>query len=277
MVLATPSGLVTQPLGGGDATTRAARGTPSAPVQLEECTYGAWDSGQVIRDCAGTDNDVDQVLEGVAVGTSLVYRVNRDVIVLNDVAGGSLWMAADLFEKVTTGTSSCPRTARARRRSPRRPRRSWSTTSSPTGSKANRPPKAKDDSFGVRPGRTTVLNVLGNDSDPDGDVMTVSVTGEPNGPVGVDRVLDGAALQANVPADATGTTSFKYEVNDGRNGTAEASVDVRVVPLEENNAPEQTGEPVLVVGQDGLASIKVLPLLQGPGRRRPVPVQREHR
>ena len=42
----------------------------------------------------------------------------------------------------------------------------------------NRPPLARDDEAGVRPGRTTVLEVLENDTDPDGDVLTVAETSE---------------------------------------------------------------------------------------------------
>src|SRR5213078_714950 len=37
----------------------------------------------------------------------------------------------------------------------------------------NKPPVARDDDFGVRPGRTTIIPVLDNDTDPDGDVLTV--------------------------------------------------------------------------------------------------------
>ncbi|WP_454851511.1 Ig-like domain-containing protein [Promicromonospora soli] len=266
VVLATPNGLVSQPLGGGDATTRTASGKPSQPVQLGGCTYGAWsESGQVVRDCPGPDNDVDQVLEGVDAAANLVYRVNRNIVVLNDVADGSLWMAADEFEKVDDWDLTMPEDAEGEKSE------SEDTTPEQVDqfvaerNKANRTPVAKDDSFGVRPGRTTVLNVLGNDVDPDGDVMTASVAGDVNGDIGVDRVLDGAALQADVPADANGTTTFDYEVDDGReNGKATASVQVKVVPLEENNPPVQSGEPVLQVGQDGLASIKVLPYFKDP-------------
>ncbi|WP_318843036.1 Ig-like domain-containing protein, partial [Myceligenerans pegani] len=133
--------------------------------------------------------------------------------------------------------------------------------------KPNRPPKTKPDDLGVRAGRTTVLDVLGNDIDPDGDVMTVSVSdgpGEDSG-VTVDRVLDGRALQADVPADATGTITFRYQADDGReNGTAEAEVTLTVRPPEENEAPVQTGEPVLKVGQGGTAEIKVLPYFKDP-------------
>jgi hypothetical protein len=266
VVLATTKGLVSQPLDGGESTTRTASGTPSAPVQLGACTYGAWSqSGQVVRDCAGPDNDVDQVLEGVDAAANLVYRVNRDVIVLNDVADGTLWMAADEFEKVDDWDLTMPEDKEGEKTE------SEDTTPEHVDQfvakrdLANRPPEPKDDTFGVRPGRTTVLNVLGNDFDRDGDVMTASVTGEPKGDIAVDRVLNGAALQANVPADATGTTSFDYEVDDGReNGTATASVNVKVVPLEENNPPAQTGKPVLRVGQDGLGTIKVLPYFKDP-------------
>ncbi|WP_169801374.1 hypothetical protein, partial [Cellulosimicrobium funkei] len=66
VVVATTDALVTQPLKGGDAQRRAAQGVPAAPVRLGSCTYGAWAStGQVIRDCEGTDRDVDERLEGL--------------------------------------------------------------------------------------------------------------------------------------------------------------------------------------------------------------------
>ncbi len=265
VVLATTKGLVSQPLGGGDATTRTAEGTPSAPVQLGGCTFGAWSgSGQVVRDCEGQDNDVDQVLEGVDASTSLTYRVNRDVIVLNDVANGQLWMAADKFEMVDDWDLKMPEDAEGEKTESEQTTPQQVDQFVAERNKANRAPEAKDDSFGVRPGRTTILNILGNDVDPDGDVMVVDVKDAPTSGVGADRVLDGGALQADVPADASGTTTFTYEVNDGRGGVDQASVNVKVVPPEENNAPTQTGEPVLRVGQDGLASIKVLPYFKDP-------------
>ncbi|MBE9926217.1 fibronectin type III domain-containing protein, partial [Cellulosimicrobium cellulans] len=101
VVVATTDALVTQPLKGGDAQRRAAQGVPAAPVRLGSCTYGAWAStGQVVRDCAGTDRDVDERLEGLDPQTRLEYRVNRQVIVLNDLSAGTLWMAADEYQKV---------------------------------------------------------------------------------------------------------------------------------------------------------------------------------
>src|SRR5690606_32249635 len=245
VVVATPQGLVTQPLSGGDATTRRASGTPAAPVQLGGCTYGAWSgTGQVVRDCPGTDRDVDQTLEGA--DGELAYRVNRQAIVLNDVADGTLWMAADDFEKVDDWDLTMPEEAEGEKVE--------SETTTPEmvdqflaeRDKPNRPPEPKDDVMGVRPGRTTVLDVLANDVDPDGDVMTVTVEG-PDGDTGitVDRVLDGAALQADVSPTASGSTTFRYTVDDGRGGTADAKVRLTVVPPGENAPPEARGEPVL--------------------------------
>jgi len=267
VVVATTKGLVAQPLGGGDSTTRVAQGTPAAPVQLGGCTYGAWSgTGQVVRDCEGTDRDVDERLEG-AEG-ELAYRVNRRVIVLNDVADGTLWMAADDFEKVDDWDIKMPEDAEGEK--------TESETTTPEmvdqfvaqRDKPNRPPQPEDDSLGVRPGRTTVLNVLGNDLDPDGDVMTVSLKDpaarRTAADISVDRVLDGAALQADVPDAASGIATFTYTADDGRGGTADAKVRVRVVPFSENVPPAPKGEPVLRVAQGGSSTIKVLPFWRDP-------------
>ncbi|MFD6135239.1 Ig-like domain-containing protein, partial [Isoptericola sp. NPDC060257] len=266
VLLATSRGLVSQPLDGGTPTRRTANGTPARPVQLGACAYGAWSvSGQVVRDCPGTDDDQDVVLEGLSADSNLVYRVNRDVIVLNDVARGTLWMAADEFQKVDDWDLTIPENDEGEKTESEETTPEQVDQFVADRDKKNRPPQAKDDRFGVRAGGTTVLNVLGNDIDPDGDVMTASVDGDPDGEIAVDRVLDGAALQADVPADATGSTTFTYMVDDGREGgTDTAKVTVTVVPQSENDPPTQSGEPVLRVGQGGTADVKVLPYFKDP-------------
>ncbi|SKC34984.1 Ig-like domain-containing protein [Krasilnikoviella flava] len=265
VVLATARGLVSQPLDGKAAAKRTANGTPSRPVQLGECVYGAWSvSGQVVRDCPGTDADEDTVLEGIGTDTNLVYRVNRDVIVLNDVVNGTLWMAADEFQKVDDWDLTIPEDAEGEKTESEETTPEQVDQFVADRDKKNRPPQAEDDTFGVRAGGTTVLNVLGNDIDPDGDVMTASVDGDVDGDIDVDRVLDGAALQADVPADATGSATFTYQVDDGRDGTDTAKVTVEVVPESENDPPTQSGKPVLRVGQDGTGSVKVLPYFKDP-------------
>ncbi|BDZ41265.1 fibronectin type III [Paraoerskovia sediminicola] len=266
VAVATPSALITQPVGGGDPTTRPFSGTPAAPVQVSGCLYGAWaGSGQVLRDCAGTDADLERTVDGTDESSPLVYRVNREVVVLNDLAAGTLWVPAEDFmiveewdqkvpEDVATGEPSDADDAapevvdqlvldRARK---------------------NRDPQAKDDAFGVRPGRTTTLPVLANDIDPDGDVMTAAVDGDAPEGVAVEPVLDGGALQAVVPDDATGSSTFAYEVVDGRGGEDTADVALTVSPWDENGSPEQSGEPVLVVARGTSAEIDVLPYFLDP-------------
>ncbi|WP_158068943.1 Ig-like domain-containing protein [Cellulosimicrobium sp. CUA-896] len=265
VVVATTTGLVSQPLGGGDAQVRRAEGVPSAPVQLDGCTYAAWSStGQVIRDCPGPDDDVDKRLEGVDPQARLEYRVNRHVVVLNDLSAGTLWMAADEYEKVEDWDLVIPEEAEgeesdAELTNPEQVDQFLADRSQP-----NRPPQPKDDAFGARPGRTTVLPVLANDVDPDGDVMTASLAGESPANATVQQILGGAALQAVVPEGAEGTQGFRYSVSDGRGGVAEAAVSLKISPWGENAPPEPTGDPVLKVEQGGTATIKVLPFFRDP-------------
>ncbi|WP_285821159.1 Ig-like domain-containing protein [Cellulosimicrobium sp. Marseille-Q4280] len=265
VVVATSTGLVTQPLGGGDAQVRRADGVPSAPVQLDGCTYGAWGStGQVIRDCAGPDNDVDKRLEGVDPQARLEYRVNRHVVVLNDLAAGTLWMAADEYEKVDDWDVQLPEEAEGEESDAELTNPEQVDQFIADRSQPNKPPQPKDDVFGARPGRTTILPVLANDVDPDGDVMTASLVGESPGNATVQQILGGAALQAVVPEDAEGTQGFRYSVSDGRGGVAEAGVSLKISPWSENEIPESTGDPVLKVAQGGTATIKVLPFFRDP-------------
>ena len=261
---ATSGALVVQPLGGGAATTRKASGTPAQPVQLGGCLYGAWSgTGQIVRDCEGTDRDVSKTLEGIDQETRLTYRVNRGNVVLNDLSAGTLWMALDEYEKVDDWDVQLPEEGDGDD-----PNAEDDTPEMVDQTIVDRekqdPPVAKDDKFGVRPGRATVLDVLANDLDPDGDVITAALAGDQPDGMAVQEVLGGAALQAVVPEDATGSVTFPYVVSDGRGGHDEASVHLRVVPWGENDAPEQTGEPVLTVPQGGKGEIRVLSYFRDP-------------
>jgi hypothetical protein len=91
-------------------------------------------------------------------------------------------------------------------------------------------PVAENDSAkGVRKGSTTI-NVLANDSDPDGDPLTiVSFTQGSKGTVAfVGGGTTGTAFTYTRNARATGTLadSFKYTISDGNSGTATATVTI---------------------------------------------------
>ena len=96
VALATKSALITVPLDGGEAVVKdvGGDGSPAAPVSLRGCTYAAWaGSATFLRECPGEANDVNERIEGAEQSQSLTFRVNRDVIILNDAVGGAAWMA----------------------------------------------------------------------------------------------------------------------------------------------------------------------------------------
>ncbi|MCB1889978.1 MAG: retention module-containing protein, partial [Rhodocyclaceae bacterium] len=78
----------------------------------------------------------------------------------------------------------------------------------------------------------TGINVLGNDSDPDGDPLTVTSATSPNGTVVINP--DGT-LDFTPTGDFNGPTTITYTVDDGNGGTDTATVTINVNPV--NDAP----------------------------------------
>ena len=111
----------------------------------------------------------------------------------------------------------------------------------------NTPPEAEDDEFGIRPGRSTILPVLDNDSDLDGDVLTAAPVKQPEwGVVTVAR--GGRALQiSGVSASQVGSTTFTYAASDGQ-ASAEANVRVTIHPFDQNEGPAQLRVPTVKIG-----------------------------
>ncbi len=261
---ATSSALVVQPLSGGQAVRHDAAGKAASPVQMNGCLYGAWSgTGQIVRDCEGTDRDLDRTLDGVSQTAVLRYRANRDAVVLNDLTDGTVWQAMDDFEPVDDWEVTHPEEGPQDGTVPESTMPEMVDNTVVDREKQD-PPEAKDDLLGVRPGRSTVLDVLANDLDPDGDVITAALHGEQPDGITIQEVMGGAALQAVVPPEATGSASFTYTVSDGRGGTDDANVSLHVVPWDENNIPEQTGEPVLRVQKGGRGEIRILPYFRDP-------------
>ena len=108
-----------------------------------------------------------------------------------------------------------------------------------TVSSENDAPVAVDDSATTAEDTATDVNVLGNDSDPDGDTLAVSgVTDPPSGTVSVN--LDGTVHY--VPdANYNGSDSFDYTISDGHGGTDTATVTMTVVAGERATGREQCG------------------------------------
>ncbi|SEB40533.1 hypothetical protein SAMN04489806_0454 [Paramicrobacterium humi] len=215
----------------------------AAPVNLAGCWHAAWATGsRYLAKCHG-DKAQYEAIEPSTVGARLVFRVNRDVIALNNLQNGDAWLvAADMrlvhnWEDVTP-----PQEDDGEEGDEKASVQSFEDTLAERTDQ-NRPPLAHDDEFGVRPGRTTVLPLLNNDSDPDGDVLTIIDTKGFGDQWGTLEYIDGGrALQFAPTSDlGAGTFSFRYTVSDGRpGGIAEASVSVTIRPEEDNSPPEST-------------------------------------
>lgn len=256
--LATPTSLVGVPLKGGEPSVvdTGASGSPAAPVWHMGCAYGAWSgSGAYLRSCADPSKDTNDVVDTLKSAREVVFRTNRSAIVLNDVALGSVWLPDENMTIVDNWDEVEQQLAESEEEE--------QTTDlideveDPERKEQNTPPDAEDDEFGVRPGRSTLLTVLDNDSDSDGDVLTARATSSP-GFGTIVSTRGGRALQITDVADSqTGSTSFTYEASDGQD-TDSATVRVSVHPWSENAAPEQRTVPTVKIGQGAQIQYNVL-------------------
>ncbi|MFD2674968.1 Ig-like domain-containing protein [Gulosibacter bifidus] len=232
-------------------------GLAAAPVQHGGCSYGAWaGSGNFLRWCDNDTETESMHVESLMEAKTPVFRVNRDVIVLNDTGKGSVWLPNDKMVLIDNWEEieSEIKADEEREDSPQ----TSDEVADPDRNTENKPPVANDDEFGVRPGASNLLPVLMNDSDADGDLLTASVT-EPAAGIQVNASRGGAALQAEVPDSASGKHTFVYQAADGRGGTDTAKVTLDVHPWEQNEAPEQRRVPKVVLGAEATTEYNVMP------------------
>jgi large repetitive protein len=102
------------------------------------------------------------------------------------------------------------------------------TTSSTTAPPPpNNAPQAADDNFTAVAGAPTTLDVLANDTDPDGDRLSVSSIVAPPNRIGRARI-NGASIVFTPAEEFKGTAVFSYTVSDGRSGFDTGDVQVTV-------------------------------------------------
>lgn len=98
------------------------------------------------------------------------------------------------------------------------------------GGTTNQPPVAGADYASTAPGQAVVINLLANDSDPNGDALTVvSVTSAAHGLAALNA--DGS-VRYTPTAGYTGIDAFNYQLRDAKGATATGTVTVNVA-----NAP----------------------------------------
>ena len=96
----------------------------------------------------------------------------------------------------------------------------------------NDPPRAKADSITILEDETPQISVLTNDSDPEGDTLSIASVGTPSHGT---AQINGTKIDYVPTKDYFGTDSFTYTISDGNEGTATATVTVTIKPV--NDAP----------------------------------------
>ena len=123
----------------------------------------------------------------------------------------------------------------------------------------NAPPLAVDDAAQTAEDTPVTIAVLANDSDPDGDTLTVAGVSEPAHGTAV--LTETGAVRYTPEPNFNGTDRFTYVVGDGSGLTAQAAVDVTVLPV---NDPPEAVDDAAETAEDTPVTIAVLDNDSGP-------------
>ena len=122
----------------------------------------------------------------------------------------------------------------------------------------NSDPVATDDQASTSHDTTVTLDVLANDSDADGDPLTITSLGQPHQADGTPRgtaAVVAGQVEYDPPAGFSGTVTFGYTIADGRGGGAGAVITVTVG----NAAPQARDDDLTVTAAaDGSTLLDVL-------------------
>jgi VCBS repeat-containing protein len=112
-------------------------------------------------------------------------------------------------------------------------------TVSVTVNPVNDPPVAQNDIASTNEDTAVDVLVLANDTDVDGDALTITAVGLPSHGSAV--INPGAASVKYTPAaNYNGTDAFTYTISDGHGGTASATVTVAIAPV--NDPPAASND-----------------------------------
>lgn len=252
VLLATSELLLRQPLGTGELVQQSlgsGDGPVVAPVQLGGCLYAAFpSSGEFVRTCADASRSEEQAIEGLS--EEATFRVNRGLVVLNQFETGQSWLVTDEVVLVDNWEDLLPPPSDEESEEQDESLEDSLQQTIPPPSQENHDPVATDDELGARPGRASILPVLANDSDQDGDVLTARVVSDLPSGVTVAPIANDSQLQISIPQSfSERVISFQYEVIDGKGGSDTATVTVTVRTPEENSAPEPLFEQSFTIEQ----------------------------
>ncbi len=227
-------------------------GTDTATVTV---TVGAVNDAPVaVDDSIGTDEDVpvtvdvlpnDSDPDGDTLTVTAVTQGTNGTVTIDPVSGNPIYTPNPDFNGTDTFTYTIDDGNGG----------TDTATVTVTVGAVNDAPVAVDDSIGTDEDVPVTVDVLPNDSDPDGDTLTVTaVTQGTNGSVAIDPVSGNPVYTPN--ADFNGTDTFTYTIDDGNGGTDTATVTVTVGAV--NDAPIATDDTV-GTNEDTSVTVDVLP------------------
>ncbi|XOB65557.1 retention module-containing protein [Deferribacteres bacterium DY0037] len=207
------------------------------PVAVDDIVTLDEDAATVIN---VLDNDSD--LDGDDLTVSIATQPEHGTVVVNSDGTVTYTPAADY-----NGTDSFTYTVSDGKGG------TDTATVNLTVNPVNDNPVAVDDIVTLDEDAATVINVLDNDSDLDGDDLTVSIATQPeHGTVVVNS--DGTVTYTPA-ADYNGTDSFTYTVSDGKGGTDTATVNLTVNPVNDNPVAV---DDIVTLDEDAATVINVL-------------------
>ncbi|MDR1442316.1 MAG: fibronectin type III domain-containing protein [Bifidobacteriaceae bacterium] len=240
-------------------------GAPARPVSVGGCVYAAWASptNNYAKICEDAAPEVE-ALEDVHETSQLVFRVNRDVVVLNDTIDGRVWKPDESPKVIVPNWDSIDSSQDSD--DPQEDQdpdfAEQLDCAGGTGS-----PTANDDSFGIRPGATAILPVLENDSTPSCGALSIESITQVAESVGRASVIaEGRAIQFTAAPKATGQITLEYSVSDGSAAGAPVSAEVTlsVRGNSVNGAPVALKPSNLLIEQGAEASIDVAQNFRDP-------------
>lgn len=226
LVYATDDSLVRQQLGiaGSSVLASGARGSAASPVVSAGCVFALWHDGTAWRSCEGAE-PVVLSLDGVASDADLQIRQRGSATAAVDPGSGDGWALDRDGERITGwqlgDEQPAPETPAA------------GETIEETVAPEPQPPVAVDDELGTRPGTVTVLPVLLNDSDANGDPIVITDASVDRQDASVSLTPDGRGIRLAGPSE--GNAVVRYEISDG---TESAAATAYVAVRAGNDAPE---------------------------------------
>lgn len=241
VLVATSTSLVAIDLddGSDDVVDDVGAGTALRPAWDGSCAHGAWtgDAGRVVVACDGRE----PLTESIA-GSTWVLRAGGPTVVLNDSFDGTVIVRVDDELVVVTEWPENEST----------PTQQTTIEQEPPDPTKRTPPVATpdvgDERLGARPGRTTFLQVLRNDFDPDGDVVYVSDLDD----LGDERlsIAQGGRSIAIDLSETSGAEGgpirFRYQISDGELTSTFVAAEVEIV-TGDGRSPELITNQTLAV------------------------------